>query len=130
MSAAIDGVVDHPQFKWELESRDNNLNKVFDSEDLEAYCATNIPDNRLQLAMNYVQVCGIIETGRYQDTVQAARKQGMKEHLDFYISSPSSNLTMSQMDRFELRIEHRREHLMTLLVQAREQKMVKEQHQR
>lgn len=53
----------------------------------------------------------------------------MKETVDFYIDSPYSYLVMSPTERFWHTIEDRRIHLMTILTQAREQKMAKEQLQ-
>lgn len=54
----------------------------------------------------------------------------MKETLDFHVYSSSSYLVMRQIDRLELTNKDRREHLMTLLAQAREQKLAREQLQR
>lgn len=80
--------------------------------------------------MNHAQTCGMIEVGRYQDAVQAAKSQGMKENIDFPIVSTSNNLVMSHFDRFKFSTEDRRKHLMILLAQAREQKMAKDELRR
>lgn len=112
---------------WELEFLNNNFNKIFDNKDWEKYCAVHIADRRLQLAMNKAQTCGIIEVGRYQEAVQAAKSQGMKQGVDFFVDSPSSHLVMGPLDRYMLYAEDRRKHLMILLSQARDQYLAKEQ---